>query len=87
MRRLFEPIPDPAGALVPPPRFPRTAVAAATPPPPPRRSGAAYGRARRPRRIARPRDLAAGILHAIADAADTLARTASHLAERVAAPR
>lgn len=42
----FKPIPDPAGSLEPPRRYPPTAVGAATPPEPPRRPVTARAKAR-----------------------------------------
>jgi len=47
MRRDFEPVPDPAGSLEPPRRYPPTAVGAATPlpePQPRRVTGSIYFR-------------------------------------------
>jgi hypothetical protein len=90
MRRRFEPIPDPAGALVPPPRYPRTAVGAATPLPPRGRSeDGAFQRQhvgkRRPRRRSRAaRAVVSELLHGVADVAGMFARAASDLAERIA---
>jgi hypothetical protein len=77
MRRRFEPIPDPAGVLVPPPRPPRTAVAAAMLPEP------RHPRMPRAVRRFRLRRTAAALLERVASAAETFARAAHQVAERI----
>ena len=79
MRRRFEPIPDPAGALVPPRRPPRTAVAAEMLPPPEWRP-----RLRATRSRTRLRAAAAALLQGVASAAGSFERAAYRLAERIA---
>lgn len=87
MRRRFEPIPDPSGALVPPPRPPRTALATAMMPQPgPRGVGRTVHGARKAVRRFRLRQATAAVLNGVAGAAETLARAAHRVAGKIAAP-
>ena len=63
MRDEYEPVPEPRGSLVPPPRYPPTAVGAATPEPEPR-PFRSFGHGRRRRGAAEETVLLAGTLAA-----------------------
>ena len=67
----WEPEPEPAGALTPPPRVPPTAVGLMTPPPPPH-----HHRARRTGELRRTRVVALGLLGGIFVAAGPVAAAA-----------
>lgn len=82
MRRRFEPIPDPAGILVPPPRPPRTAVAAAMLPEPQHRRVPGITRRIRGLHL---RQKTAALIENVAAMAAVFARAAHRVAERVGA--